>query len=143
MAKKSWKQKLPSVPRFLTRAIMRGLRLADSIGIEDANDKTWLTITFKKFPVPVTERSVADPVSQRKEWLIFNASNGQFWGPDSGGYFGLWGAGLYRESDARRLASDKDRNDQVHHIREYKDQIANMRGAFERLSAALAQSGRS
>ena len=28
----------------------------------------------------------------RAEWLIYNGSNGQFWGPNSGGYFGLWGA---------------------------------------------------
>ena len=73
----------------------------------------------------------------RAEWLIFNRANGQFWGPDSRGYFGLWGAGLYTEARARRLASDKDRADQVHHITEYRDQIGNMRGAYARLAAAL------
>ena len=73
----------------------------------------------------------------RAEWLIYNGSNGQFWGPDSGGYFGLWGAGLYTKAEAQRLASNKDRLDQVHHISEYRDQIGNMRGAFERLNAAL------
>lgn len=73
----------------------------------------------------------------KKEWLIYNADYGQFWGPDAGGYFGLWGAGFYTEEVARSHASNRDRRDQVHHISEYKDQIANMRGAFERLSAAL------
>lgn len=75
--------------------------------------------------------------NERAEWLIYNGSNGQFWGPNSGGYGGLWFAGLYTESEARRLASNKDRRDRAHHISEYRDQIANMRGAFERLNAAL------
>ena len=74
-----------------------------------------------------------------KEYVIYNAQNGQFWGPDRGGYFGLWGAGLYTKAEARRLASDPDRQDHVQHISEYADQIANMRGAFERLSAALEE----
>lgn len=72
-----------------------------------------------------------------KCWVIYNADYGQFWGPNSGGYFGLWGAGLYTEAEARSLANNKDRRDHVHHVSEYRDQIANMRGAFERLSAAL------
>ena len=46
----SWKKNPVIVPRFLSRAITKGLRLADSIGIEAADDKSWLTITFKKFP---------------------------------------------------------------------------------------------
>ena len=48
--RKGWKANPVVVPRFLTTAIRRGLRLADSIGIEAGDDKTWLTITFKKFP---------------------------------------------------------------------------------------------
>lgn len=73
----------------------------------------------------------------RAEWLIQDGRTGQFWGPNSGGYFGLWGAGLYTEADARRLARNPDRLDKVQHISEYRDQIANMRGPFERLSAVL------
>jgi hypothetical protein len=76
--------------------------------------------------------------TEREEWLIFNGNNGQFWGPNSGGYFGLWGAGLYTKAEAKNLSRNKDRRDQMHHISEYRDQIGNMRGAFERLSAALA-----
>lgn len=76
-------------------------------------------------------------LNERREWLILNANNGQFWGPNGGGYFGLWGAGLYMKAEAERLAANKDRCDRVHHISEYRDQIINMRGAFERLSAAL------
>ena len=75
----------------------------------------------------------------KAEWLIYNANNGQFWGPNGGGYFGLWGAGLYTEEEAKRIVSNQDpnRRDQAHHITEYKDQIANMLGAFERLNAVL------
>lgn len=78
--------------------------------------------------------------NERAEWLIWNADYHQFWGPNRGGYFGLWGAGLYTESEARSLASNKDRRDQVHHVSEYQDQIENMRGAFERLDAAVKSS---
>lgn len=77
---------------------------------------------------------------ERREWLIFNADYQQFWGPDRGGYFGLWGAGLYTEAEAKRLSANRDRRDQAHHIREYRDQIGNMRGAFERLNDALTRS---
>lgn len=49
MPKRSWKSKPVVVPRFVNRAVAKGLRLADSIGIEEGNDKTWLTITFRKF----------------------------------------------------------------------------------------------
>jgi len=45
--KKSWKQ-APKIPRFLEAAVRKGLRLADSIGVEEAHDKTWLTIKFTK-----------------------------------------------------------------------------------------------
>lgn len=75
--------------------------------------------------------------SERREWLIWNADYHQFWGPNSGGYFGLWGAGLYTEAEARRLSANEDRRDKAHHITEYRDQINNMRGAFERLNDAL------
>lgn len=67
-----------------------------------------------------------------REWLIWNVDYQQFWGPDSGGYFGLWGAGLYTETEARQLAKNKDRKDRVQHISEYKDQIENMRGALRK-----------
>lgn len=81
---------------------------------------------------------MADDTTKR-EWLIYEARSGTFWGPDRGGYFGLWGAGLYTEAEAKRIAANPDpaRQDRAHHISEYCDQIANMRGAFERLSAAL------
>lgn len=52
MAKKrSWKANPIIQPRFLRTAISKGLRLADSINIEEANDKSWLRITFKKLPL--------------------------------------------------------------------------------------------
>ncbi len=41
--KKSWKQAPKVVPRFLQTAIRKGLKIADSIGVEEAHDKTWLT----------------------------------------------------------------------------------------------------
>jgi hypothetical protein len=85
---------------------------------------------------------MAKPDDTRREWLIYNAQNGQFWGPNSGGYFGLWGAGLYTEAEAKRLSGNQDRMDRAHHISEYTDQIANMRGAFERLSDALHEAER-
>ena len=47
--KKSWKSGV-TIPRFLLAAIHKGLKMADSIGIDEADDKTWLTITFKKVP---------------------------------------------------------------------------------------------
>lgn len=74
------------------------------------------------------------------EWLIYDGRTGQFWGPNRGGYFGLWGAGLYTKAEAERITSNKcsTRMDRMQHITEYRDQIANMRGAFERLSLALA-----
>lgn len=46
--KKSWKPTPKVVPRFLQAAIRKGLKIADSIGIEEAHDKTWLTIKFTK-----------------------------------------------------------------------------------------------
>lgn len=48
MAKRSWKANPIIVPRFVQAAVRKGLRLADSIGIEEANDKSWLRIAFKK-----------------------------------------------------------------------------------------------
>lgn len=74
-----------------------------------------------------------------REWFIYDARTGQFWGPNCGGYFGLWGAGLYTEAEARRISGNKcqTRSDRMHHITEYRDQIANMRGSYERLNAAL------
>lgn len=77
--------------------------------------------------------------NEKRCWLIWNADYNQFWGPEGRGYFGLWGAGLYTEKEARSKSGNKDRRDQMHHISEYKDQIENMRGAFERLSAALQE----
>lgn len=57
--KKSWKQ-APEIPRFLEAAVRKGLKIADSIGVEEANDKTWLTIKFtKKKPVAA---DAVDPV---------------------------------------------------------------------------------
>lgn len=50
MAKRSWKSTPIVVPRFVDRAIRKGMKLADSIGIEEGNDKTWLTIKFRKWP---------------------------------------------------------------------------------------------
>lgn len=51
MAKKrSWKTGTPIMPGFLSRAITKGLKMADSIGIEEADDKSWLMIKFKKYP---------------------------------------------------------------------------------------------
>jgi hypothetical protein len=82
---------------------------------------------------------VATP-DERREWLIWNADYQQFWGPNSGGYFGLWGAGLYTETEAKSLSRNKDRRDQPQHISEYRDQIENMRGAFERLKTTLTRS---
>lgn len=75
----------------------------------------------------------------RREWLIWNADYHQFWGPNRGGYFGLWGAGLYTEAEARDLSANKDRRDQAHHITEYRDQINNMRGAWDRLNDVLVR----
>lgn len=49
--KRSWKTNPVIQPRFLQTAIRKGLRMADSINIEEANDKSWLRITFKKWPV--------------------------------------------------------------------------------------------
>lgn len=51
MAKRSRKQNPIIVPRFVNSAVRKGLRLADTIGIDEANDKTWLTITFRKLPI--------------------------------------------------------------------------------------------
>lgn len=48
-----WSKNPVIVPRFVESAVKSGLRLADSIGIEKADDGTWLTITFKKFPKPL------------------------------------------------------------------------------------------
>ncbi len=48
LMKKSWKPTPKVVPRFLQAAIRKGLKIADSIGIEEAHDKTWLTIKFTK-----------------------------------------------------------------------------------------------
>lgn len=53
--KKGWKQNPIIVPRFVTTAVKKGLRLADTIGIEAGDDKTWLTITFRKLPLPKSE----------------------------------------------------------------------------------------
>ena len=47
--KKSWKG-ATTMPRFLAAAVRKGLKIADSIGIDEANDKSRLTITFKKLP---------------------------------------------------------------------------------------------
>ncbi len=44
------------MPRFVEAAIRKGLKIAGSIGIEEADDKSWLTITFKKLPPSQPER---------------------------------------------------------------------------------------
>lgn len=54
MSAKSWKHD-PKMPRFLLAAVRKGLKIADSIGVEEGNDKTWLTITFKKLPVAIAK----------------------------------------------------------------------------------------
>lgn len=54
MVKQSWKNDL-KMPRFLLAAIRKGLKIADSIGVEEGDDKTWLTITFKKLPAAQPE----------------------------------------------------------------------------------------
>lgn len=82
------------------------------------------------------------PPVEPAEWLIFEANTQTFWGPNRGGYFGLWGAGLYTEREAREIARYKDRRDQAHHISEYRDQINNMRGAWDRLNAVLEAADR-
>lgn len=51
MKTKSWKH-AATMPRFLAAAVRKGLKIADSIAIEEANDKTWLTIKFTKFLKP-------------------------------------------------------------------------------------------
>lgn len=75
---------------------------------------------------------------QPKNWVIYNSHYGTFWGPNSGGYFGLWGAGLYTEAEAKRLARNKDRADHAHPLADHRDEILHMKGAFERLTAALS-----
>jgi hypothetical protein len=50
MAKRSWRTNPVTYPGFVARAVRRGLKLSTAIHIEEANDKTWLTITFKKLP---------------------------------------------------------------------------------------------
>ena len=47
---KSWKTNPVTYPGFVARAVRRGLKIADSINIEESDDKSWLTITFKKLP---------------------------------------------------------------------------------------------
>lgn len=76
----------------------------------------------------------------RRDWVIWNEDYQQFWGPDRGGYFGLWGAGLYTEEEAKALSHNTDRKDRPRRLSEYRDQVENMRGAFERLSLALEAS---
>ncbi len=49
---KKWRTNPVTYPGFVARAVHRGLKLATSINIEEADDKTWLTITFKKLPKP-------------------------------------------------------------------------------------------
>jgi hypothetical protein len=51
MAKRSWRTDPVTYPGFVWRAVRRGLKLATAINIDEADDKTWLTITFKKLPV--------------------------------------------------------------------------------------------
>ncbi len=53
--KKSWKG-APVMPRFLAAAVRKGLKISDSIGIDEANDKTRLTITFKKSSALATDK---------------------------------------------------------------------------------------
>ncbi len=60
MKTKSWKH-APTIPRFLQAAVRKGLKLADSIGVEEANDKTWLTITFRKIQPPAVDAVREDP----------------------------------------------------------------------------------
>ena len=51
---KGWKTNPVTYPGFVARAVRRGLKLANSIRIEEANDKSWMTITFKKLPKPAS-----------------------------------------------------------------------------------------
>lgn len=48
--KQSWKV-TGKPPRILATAIRRGLKLADSLSVETADDRSWIRITFKKHPV--------------------------------------------------------------------------------------------
>jgi len=47
-----WRTNEVTYPGFVARAVRRGLKLATAINIEEADDKTWLRITFKKLPKP-------------------------------------------------------------------------------------------
>jgi len=64
--RKSWKQNPVVIPRFLFTAVKRGLRLADTIGIEAGDDKTWLTITFRKLPAATSpDRTEPSPAREQ------------------------------------------------------------------------------
>ena len=56
MAEKSWKTS-KTIPRFLQTQIRRGLRLADSIGVQEADDGSLLVITFRKWKDQPMRRS--------------------------------------------------------------------------------------
>lgn len=122
-----------------------------------APEHRWVLVGHSRWEMPIVAKRIGDrwqdddgdhvetperwcdtpAMPEPAEWVVFDARSGLFWGPDETGYAGLWGAGLYTESHARRIASNPDRQDRAHHITEYRDQIANMCGAFERLSARL------
>ncbi len=57
--KESWKG-AESIPRFLTASIRKGLKIADTIGVEEGDDKSWLTITFRKLPSPAPTKEHAE-----------------------------------------------------------------------------------
>ena len=104
-------------------------------------DKLQRELHYWNSDIPIMATAqIGKPNTDTPQWVIYNSDYGQFWGPNSGGYFGLWGAGLYTKAEADSLASNRDRQDRVQHISEYRDQISNMRGAFERLSRALGKS---
>ena len=64
--KRSWKD-MATVPRFVQAAVRKGVKLADSIGIEEADDKSWLTITFKRFPVAAVRAGGVSPEAKAEK----------------------------------------------------------------------------
>ena len=76
-----------------------------------------------------------------REWLIYDGRSDLFWRAHSRGYGTLADAGLYPETEAKRIGANPDpnRHDRAHHITKYAEQLRAMQRTLSVLIAALDQ----
>lgn len=98
-----------------------------------------LTATWKRY-----RHAPSLPASSRRSaveqwWVVLEEHSGLWWGPQSGGYTDLLRAGLYTESQAKRIANNPSRRDRAFPLADKLREIAALEHSSERVLAVLRE----